>query len=110
MIRLPQIPKWNITELTGYVPKTTFWQDYSIADAFGIDAIKDTYKRAFNEWKNNTEYITEMVMVLNHKCWWWYGKDTEKSKLYSDLYYTLDDWCLNNLKGDDFDYYVRTTD
>ena len=25
------IPKWNITELSGYEPITTFWQDFSIA-------------------------------------------------------------------------------
>lgn len=110
MIQLPQIPKWNITELTGYVPKTTFWQDFSIADAFGIDAINDTYNRAFNEWKSNTEYVTELVMVLNHKCWAWYNKDNAKSKLYADLYYKLDEWCLDNLKGSDFEYYVDTTD
>ena len=110
MIQFPKIPKWNITELTGYVPKTTFWQDFSIADAFGIDAIKDTYKRAFNEWKTNVEYITEIVMFINHKSWAWYGKDDEKSKLYADLYYTADAWCLDNLKGSDFEYYVSTTD
>lgn len=110
MIQLPKIPKWNITELTGYVPKTTFWEDYSIADVFGLDAIKDTYERSFREWKTNVEYITEMVMVLNHKCWWWYNKDNEKSKLYSELYYKLDEWCLDNLKGDELNYYIDTTD
>ena len=25
------IPRWNITELNGYEPITTFWQDFSIA-------------------------------------------------------------------------------
>lgn len=42
------IPQWNITEMTGYVPKTTFWLDFSIADKFGLNAIKDTYNRAMN--------------------------------------------------------------
>ena len=31
-LRLPKLPSWNITELTGYEPKTTFWDDFSIAD------------------------------------------------------------------------------
>lgn len=110
MIKLPQIPKWNITELTGYVPKTTFWQDFSIADAFGLNAIKDTYERASKEWKTNYEYITELVMVLNHKCWQWYQKNNEISKYYADKYYELDDWCLNNLKGEELQYYISTTD
>lgn len=25
---------------------TTFWDDFSIADRFGINAVKDTYKRS----------------------------------------------------------------
>lgn len=24
------IPKWNIAEITGYDPMTTFWQDFSM--------------------------------------------------------------------------------
>ena len=32
------VPKWNIESETGYKPRTTFWQDFSIADAFGEDA------------------------------------------------------------------------
>lgn len=38
---------WNIEALTGYVPKTTFYTDFSIADRFGTAAIEDTYRRAF---------------------------------------------------------------
>ena len=38
---------------TGYRPFTTFFEDFSIADNFGLDAIKDTYNRTFNEWKND---------------------------------------------------------
>ena len=32
-----------------YPYKTTFFQDFSIADAFGLSAVEDTYKRAFEE-------------------------------------------------------------
>lgn len=52
---------------------TTFWDDFSIADAFGVGAIKDTYNRAFKEWKSDYRYLTDLVIVLNHKCWYWYG-------------------------------------
>lgn len=41
-----QLPQWRIEEETGYKPITTFYQDFSIADIYGIDAIKDTYKIA----------------------------------------------------------------
>ena len=36
--------------VNGYETFTTFWQDFTIADRFGVSAIKDTFKRAFNEW------------------------------------------------------------
>ena len=31
--------------------KTTFWDDFSIAERFGLSAIQDTFNRAFKEWK-----------------------------------------------------------
>jgi len=35
----------------GYEVKTTFWEDFSIAERFGLSAIQDTFNRAFKEWK-----------------------------------------------------------
>ena len=104
------MPKWNITEMTGYEPKTTFWKDFSIADKFGIDAIKDTYKRAFEEWKENYIYLTELVMVLNHKIWEWYGKNEAIAQVYNDIWEKTDVYACENLKGDELDYFYLTTD
>ena len=47
----------------GYETKTTFWEDFTIADAFGVDAINDTFKRSFDGWKNNVEHVTIMVRM-----------------------------------------------
>ncbi len=33
----------------GYELKTTFWRDFTIADMFGVEAVEDTFYRAFNE-------------------------------------------------------------
>lgn len=55
---------WNIEAETGYKPKTTFWQDFSIADRFGADAVKDTFNRAFAEWKTDHVYLTELSQNL----------------------------------------------
>ena len=70
------IENWTIEEMTGYKPITTFYTDFSIADKFGVEAIKDTYKRVFQEWRHDYKYITELAMVLNWKLWRWYGKTT----------------------------------
>lgn len=51
----------------GYELQTTFWNDFSIADRFGLSAIQDTFNRAFKEWKENYKYLTELVLVLNFR-------------------------------------------
>lgn len=101
---------WNIEELTGYKPKTTFWDDFTIAEAFGLKEIRETYDRAFKEWKSNTEYITELVMVLNWKIFQHHERDDEKAKLYNELWSKTDAYCMDNLKGDDLTYFLRVTD
>ena len=93
--------------------QTTFWTDFAIADAFGLEAVKDTYKRAFEEWKNDLVYLTELVIVLNLRCWFWYENDREElSKLYSDLYYEANEYAWDFVEGDDekASYYFRMTD
>ena len=101
---------WRIQELTGYQPITTFYMDFSIADRFGISAIKDTYRRAFKEWKSNYKYLTELVMVLNWKTWEHYEQDDTKAQLYQDLFETARSYALDNLEGEELSYYIRTTD
>lgn len=94
----------------GYEAKTTFWNDFSIADRFGTNAINDTYKRAFKEWKGSTEYLTELVMVLNHKAWQWSTSDVRYSELYNYLWEKTNDYAIDHLQGDDLKYFLQTTD
>lgn len=35
----------------GYEVKTKFWEDFSLAERFGLSAIQYTFNRAFKEWK-----------------------------------------------------------
>jgi len=96
-----------------YEFKTTFWQDFTIAEHFGMDAVKDTFKRAFFEWReaDDVAYITELALVMNWKCWDHYEHgNAELSAYYSDRYYDVRAWCLDNLTGADLEYYFETTD
>lgn len=108
--------KANITiqpflETTGYEPKTTFWSDFTIAETIsGIDGIKDTYNRAFNEWQGDYVYLTELVMMLNWKIFEYYETNPELAKVYDALWRESDAWCMKNLKGEALDYYIKTTD
>jgi len=61
-------------KLLDYERQTTFWEGFSIAERFGAEAIRDTYKRARAEWINDKVYGTELSMVLDHKCWHWCEK------------------------------------
>ena len=36
----------------GYEEKTTFWRDFSIAELYGENGIKDTYERAKQDWQD----------------------------------------------------------
>lgn len=101
---------WNIEAMCGYKPQTTFWDDFSIADAFGVNAIKDTYNRAFEEWKSNHIYLTELVMVLNHKIWQWYERNETIARVYNELWEKADLYACENLKGEELSYFYSTTD
>lgn len=101
----------TVFEENGYVEQTTFASDFDIADVFGIEAIMDTFKRAFAEWKKDYKYLTELVMVLNFKCWQWYYRGNHTiSKVYEELYEKADEYASTHLKGDRLSYYYRTTD
>lgn len=104
------IKNWRIEEVTGYKPITTFYTDFSIADNFGIEAIKDTYKRAFKEWRNNYKYLTELVMALNWKIWEHHESNEEFASIYNELWSETDKYAQENLTGEELSYFYRTTD
>ena len=94
----------------GYESFTTFWEDFTIADCFGTDAIQDTYNRAFKAWKDDYKYLTELVIVLNHKIWEWYQKNEEYAELYDKLWKQADEYACENLKGEEATYFFKITD
>lgn len=94
-----------------YEFKTTFWMDFSIADRFGKEAVQDTFDRAFKEWRNDVEYVTELAIVTSWKCWeHWEKGDNGLGVMYHDMYYEVMGCCLDHLKGEDLRYYLETTD
>jgi len=89
----------------------TFWQDFTIADRFGEEAVRDTFDRAFKEWRSNYKMLTELVIVLNHKVWQHYENNNKRyMELYKQLWGDCDEWAYTNLKGEELTYYYNTTD
>ena len=100
----------TVEAMTGYRPFTTFFDDFSIAEAFGVDAVRETYNRAFKEWKSEYKYLTELVMVLNWKIWEHYQSNDTLARLYNELWEKADCWACDNLQGEELSYFYNTTD
>ena len=67
---------------------TTFASDFALAEAYGDNAVKDTYRNALSSWLGNYKYATELTMVLNWYSWFWADNgEPELARLYADLYY-----------------------
>ena len=94
----------------GYKQITTFFQDFSIADAFGVNAIKDTYERGLEYAKTDYKVLTEFVMVLNWKIWEHYETNEALARVYNDLWEKADAFAMDYLTGDELSYFFRTTD
>lgn len=95
----------------GYKTITTFWDDFSIADHFGNSAVKGLFKRAFAEWKHDYKYLTELVIVLNYRCWMHYDNgNIALSQIYSDIYNKAANYAETHLKGEEYQYYFDITD
>lgn len=105
-----RIKRWIIEDITGYTPMTTFYEDLGIAEAFGTDAVKDTYQSIFKEWGGHYQYLTELVMALNWKIWEHYETNPKLAELYDQLWRQADEYAMSHLKGDELTYFFRTTD
>lgn len=102
-----------MTLLNGYEMQTTFFSDFSIADAFGINAIKEIYDLSFKSWKNDIVFMTELTVVLNSKIWQHYEDGNEEiSKLYDELWRKNVDYIYDKFGKDEnaMRFYFEVTD
>ena len=90
--------------------ETTFWEEFSIAENYGSDGIREHYDLVFEQWKDNLKYLTELVLVLNLKTFIWFGVDDNLGMTYDELWKKTDQYAMDTLKGDDLHYYLSTLD
>lgn len=100
----------KVLKLPGETITTTFWNDFTIADAFGEKAIRDTFERAFGSWKHDYRYLTNLVLTLNYKSWDFAEVDEDIAEVYVELYEKARSYAEENLKGKEFQYYFDITD
>ena len=94
----------------GYELQTTFWEDFSIADRFGLAAVLDTFNRAFREWKGDYKFLTELTLVLNHKIWQYYENRPDMAAIYNTLLEKNAQYPKENLIGNGLNYYWEGMD
>lgn len=108
---------WVVPKITGYKILTDYWEQFTKVELeaetqdAAIKAAKKLYKELLPAAKKDYKKLTELVMVLNHKCWDHSELDQNLIGIwYSDEYLKLHDWALDHLKGDEFSYYYQTVD
>ena len=47
--------------------ESTFWEEFSIADGYGPDGIREHYNLVFNQWKDNLRFLQSW-------CWFSTGR------------------------------------
>jgi hypothetical protein len=106
--------------LPGGETHSTCWQDFCIANRFGIDAVKDTFDRIFEGFKHDIKVITELSMSLNWMSWRMHSAyekshrtlDGQMRDLYISLYEKVNDYVYESgeVSEDDISYYFSVTD
>ena len=83
--------------------KTTFTSDISIAEwCGGKNGVIETVQRSANEWKNDVEYISELVLSVNWKAREHDARGNRQWVIfYSALYDSLRDLMCDYYEGDD---------
>ena len=104
------LEKMALEKMLDYKFESTFWEEFSIAENYGRDAVRKYYDLVFSQWKDNIKYLTELVLVLNLKLFIWFKVDDDLGKMYEDLYVDADAYALSSFEGDDLHYYLHTLD
>ena len=97
---------------SGYERITTFFSDLSIAEVYGINAIRETYENVSNSWIGDYKFFTEFIMSLNWKIWEWYDRDDRVARVYDDLWRKAEALFLHRYEDDEkvMTYYYEVTD
>ncbi len=101
----------EIYKKTGYRIFTTFYEDFSIADAFGTKGILETYQRAKREWKHDYKYMSEMALIIGMKISEWSVKrNMDYVNAYCEVIEDLRGYIFRNFTYKQLDYFYGVVD
>lgn len=95
----------------GYKPVTDLALCFERAEEkLGLNGPDYVFNCVFEKTKNNVKWVTELVILLNHKIWYYYRNNDELGLIYEKLYKKAYNWCVCNLEGEDAEYFFRVID
>ena len=107
--KIMSIKVWNIRRITGYEPRTVWYEYFSIADHQGEPAVRNLYSDITSRWSDNVDLMTELAMILNWKVAEHDGKNARLVELYKELWRKTDRAIVKRFDDDDLTYYLQET-
>lgn len=104
------IEKQALERLLDFKFATTFWEEFCIAESYGKEGIVEHYNLVFDQWKNNLQYLTELVLVLNLKTFLCYKVDDTIGIVYDELWKKTDAYAFETLNKEELHYYLSALD
>lgn len=106
---------WEMAKQIGYTPVTTLWEQFEEEEHKGMGEVDELVESSFERYKNDIVCLTELIMIINHKSWYWYKQGNNKAaRFYSELYHEFDERAINyieaNLDDKAMSYYFKTLD
>ena len=88
------LEKQSFEKMLDYKFESSLWEEFSIAEDYGAEGVKEHYKVVFDQWKDNLKFLTELVLVLNIKIFLWYGVDDTIGLTYDQLWKETDGYSV----------------
>ena len=106
---------WDMAKQIGYTPITTLWEQFEEEEYKGMGEVNELIESSFEHYKNDIACLTELIMIINHKSWYWYEQGNNKAaRFYSELYHKFDERAINyietNMDDKAMSYYFKTLD
>ena len=86
---------------------TTYWFDFTEAEALSKDAVRPAYDKALADAGNDPKLLGELVCALMRKTIWWGKENRELAALYQELQEDAHTHAVEVLDGDDLAYYLN---
>lgn len=107
--KMMNIKDWNIKRITGYEPRTVWYEYFTIADHEGDYAVRSLYRDIVGKYLDDIGLMKELAMILNWKAAEHDGKNSRLADLYKELWREIDHEIIKCFDDEDITYYLKET-